>query len=169
VNKCIAQAYIWIPQIVPHLKGGNLFDYVDGTHCSPPLTLVTTTDGVVSVSPNPEFLHWQMQDQLILGAIKHLYISRNVVFDESVFPLKIQPPTPADSSYTPLQVHGISPLQVHGNSSPMVIWPPASLHPLVISSTPQAVSTSQIQSLAPASTSNPGIIPNLISSQFINP
>jgi hypothetical protein len=59
----------WIPQIVPHLKGGNLFGYVDGTHCSPPPTLVTTTDGIVSVSPNPEFLHWQMQDQLILGVI----------------------------------------------------------------------------------------------------
>jgi hypothetical protein len=42
---------------------------VDGTHRSPPLTLVTTTDGVVSVSLNPEFLHWQMQDQLILSAI----------------------------------------------------------------------------------------------------
>jgi hypothetical protein len=59
----------WIQQIVLHLKGGNLFGYVDGTHCSPPPTLVITTDGVVSVSPNPEFLHWQMQDQLILGAI----------------------------------------------------------------------------------------------------
>jgi hypothetical protein len=47
----------WIPLIVPHLKGGNLFGYVDGTHYSPPLTLVTTTDGVVFVSPNPEFLH----------------------------------------------------------------------------------------------------------------
>jgi hypothetical protein len=59
----------WLPHIVPHLKGGNLFGYVDGTHRSPPPTLVTTTDAVVSVSPNPGFLHWQMQDQLILGAI----------------------------------------------------------------------------------------------------
>jgi hypothetical protein len=59
----------WTPQIVPHLKGGNLFGYVDGTHRSPPPTFVTTTNGVVSVSPNPKFLHWQMQDQLILGAI----------------------------------------------------------------------------------------------------
>jgi hypothetical protein len=50
----------WIPQIVPHLKGGNLYGYVDGTHRSPPPTLVTTTDGVVSISPNLEFLHWQM-------------------------------------------------------------------------------------------------------------
>jgi hypothetical protein len=47
----------WIPQIVPHLKVGNLFGYVDGTHYSPPPTLVTTLDGVVLVSPNPYFLH----------------------------------------------------------------------------------------------------------------
>jgi len=46
----------WLPQIVPHLKGGNLFKYVDGTHYSPPPSLVTTTDGVVLVSPNPYFL-----------------------------------------------------------------------------------------------------------------
>jgi hypothetical protein len=61
---------LWIPQIVPQLKGGNLYGYVDGTILAPPPTVSNTSDdGVVTITPNPAFLHWQMQDQLILGAI----------------------------------------------------------------------------------------------------
>jgi hypothetical protein len=60
---------LWLPQIVPHLRGGNLFGYVDGTTPPPPSTVSSTIDGVTITSPNPAFLHWTMQDQIILGAI----------------------------------------------------------------------------------------------------
>lgn len=60
---------LWLPQIVPHLKGGNLFGYVDGTYPCPSPTITSTKDGVTTTSPNPACLHWTMQDQLILGAI----------------------------------------------------------------------------------------------------
>jgi hypothetical protein len=60
---------IWLPQIVPHLKGGNVYGYVDGSFSCPPPTISSTTDGITSSQPNPSFLHWTMQDQIILGAI----------------------------------------------------------------------------------------------------
>jgi hypothetical protein len=60
---------LWLPQIVPHLRGGNLFGYVDGSTPPPPSTVSSTIDGVTTTSPNPAFLHWTMQDQIILGAI----------------------------------------------------------------------------------------------------
>lgn len=60
---------IWLPQTVPHLKGENLFGYVEGsTACLSP-TVTSTKDGVSTTSPNPAILHWSMQDQLLLGAI----------------------------------------------------------------------------------------------------
>jgi hypothetical protein len=60
---------VWLPQIVLHLKGGNIYGYVDGsTPCLSP-TMTSTKDGVSTTSPNPAFLHWSMQDQLLLGAI----------------------------------------------------------------------------------------------------
>jgi hypothetical protein len=60
---------IWLPQIVPHLKGCNMFGYVDDTIPCPPPTISITKDGVDSIEPNPAFLHWNMQHQVILGAI----------------------------------------------------------------------------------------------------
>jgi hypothetical protein len=60
---------VWLPQIVPHLKGGNIFGYVDGSTPCPPSTVTSTKDGVSTMSPNPAFLHWSMQDQLLLGVI----------------------------------------------------------------------------------------------------
>jgi hypothetical protein len=59
----------WLPQIVPHLKGGNLFGYVNGTFpCSDP-AITTSKDGVSFTQANPAFLHWTMQDQILLGTI----------------------------------------------------------------------------------------------------
>jgi len=60
---------VWLPQIVQHLKGGNIFGYVDGSTPCPPPSVTSTKDGVSTTSPNPAFLHWRMQDQLLLGAI----------------------------------------------------------------------------------------------------
>jgi hypothetical protein len=60
---------VWLPQIVSHLKGGNIYGYVDGSTPCPSPTVTSTKDGVSTTSPNPAFLHWSMQDQLLLGAI----------------------------------------------------------------------------------------------------
>jgi hypothetical protein len=60
---------VWLPQIVSHLKGGSIFGYVDGSTPCPSPTVTSTKDGVSTTSPNPAFLHWSMQDQLLLGAI----------------------------------------------------------------------------------------------------
>jgi hypothetical protein len=70
---------LWLPQIVPHLRGGNLFGYVDGTIPQPePNIEVTNADGVTTTSLNPAYLHWTMQDQLILGAITSA-LSENMI------------------------------------------------------------------------------------------
>ena len=69
---------IWLPQVVPHLKGGNLYGYVDGTHKCPLETITTITDGVETTSSNPVYLHWYMQDQLILGAITSALSSKMI-------------------------------------------------------------------------------------------
>jgi hypothetical protein len=56
---------VWLPQIVPHLKGRNLFRYVDGSiACSSP-TVMSTKDGVSTTSPTPAFLHWSMHARSI--------------------------------------------------------------------------------------------------------
>ena len=52
---------IWLPQIVPHLKGGSI-------PC-PPEFIETTKDTIVTKTPNPAYQTWQMQDQIILGTI----------------------------------------------------------------------------------------------------
>ena len=70
---------LWLPQIVPHLQGGNLFGYVDGTIPQPePNIEVTNADGVTTTSLNPAYLHWNMQDQLILGTITSA-LSENMI------------------------------------------------------------------------------------------
>jgi len=53
-------------KFVPHLEVGNLFGYVDGSFPCPSTTLSSTIDGITSTQQNPAFLHWTMQDQLIL-------------------------------------------------------------------------------------------------------
>jgi len=60
---------VWLPQIVPHLKGGNIYGYVDGSITCPSPTVTSTKDGISTTSPNPASLHWSMQDQLLLEAI----------------------------------------------------------------------------------------------------
>ncbi|XP_012846718.1 PREDICTED: uncharacterized protein LOC105966675 [Erythranthe guttata] len=56
---------IWKAQILPYLKGQEVFGYVDGTIKAPPATL--TVNG--TSTPNPEFTLWTKQDNLILSTI----------------------------------------------------------------------------------------------------
>ena len=60
---------IWLPQIFPHLKGGNVYNYIDGLITCPPPTITTTKNYVVTETPNPTYQTWQMQDHIILRAI----------------------------------------------------------------------------------------------------
>jgi hypothetical protein len=47
---------VWLPQIVLHFKGGNIYEYVDGSTPCPSPTVTTIKDGVSTTSPNPAFL-----------------------------------------------------------------------------------------------------------------
>ena len=60
---------LWKAQIVPYLKGNHLFGFVDGTRTPPPEFLPPTTTEPNLSLPNPDFLFWQTQDQLILSAL----------------------------------------------------------------------------------------------------
>ncbi|KAJ1701542.1 hypothetical protein LUZ63_001321 [Rhynchospora breviuscula] len=55
---------LWRSQIVPVLRGHGLMSYIERTD-PPPAATMSNGDGVIS--SNPEFLHWQQQDQLILA------------------------------------------------------------------------------------------------------
>jgi hypothetical protein len=59
---------LWKAQIVPYLKGQHLFGYIDGSIPASPQFLLPTTD-ITQPAPNPSFLTWQSQDQLILLAL----------------------------------------------------------------------------------------------------
>jgi hypothetical protein len=61
----------WLPQIVPHLKGGNLFGYINDIIPCPLPSITITKDGVPSTQPNLAFPHWNMQGQVILKAITY--------------------------------------------------------------------------------------------------
>jgi hypothetical protein len=60
---------LWKATIVPILKGHSLFGFVDGTIVCPSSTITTESDTGATTAPNPAYLAWHMQDQLILGAI----------------------------------------------------------------------------------------------------
>ncbi len=56
-------------QIVPYLKEQHLFGFIDGTQPPPPQFLPLSTTNSSQPRPNPDFLQWQSQDQLILSAL----------------------------------------------------------------------------------------------------
>jgi hypothetical protein len=63
---------LWKSTIIPILKGHSLYGFVDGTLPSPPPTLTTFDADVEVITHNPDFLAWNMQDQLTLGLSCHL-------------------------------------------------------------------------------------------------
>jgi hypothetical protein len=56
----------WLPQVIPHLKGDNLFGYVDRSIPCPPPSITTVKEHISSTTTNSAFPHWEMQDQIIL-------------------------------------------------------------------------------------------------------
>jgi hypothetical protein len=60
---------LWKAQIVPYLKGQNLFGFIDGSLPSPPSILSQTSTDLTQPPLNPDFLTWQRQDQMILSAL----------------------------------------------------------------------------------------------------
>ncbi|NAW49765.1 hypothetical protein FGF92_24360, partial [Salmonella sp. gx-f5] len=57
---------LWKAQVVPYLKGQHLFSFVDGSSVCPSPMITTPTNQTI---PNPAFMQWIMQDQLILSAL----------------------------------------------------------------------------------------------------
>ena len=60
---------LWKAQIVPYLKGQNLFGFIDGSLPSPTSILSPTSTDITQPPLNPAFLTWQTQDQMILSAL----------------------------------------------------------------------------------------------------
>jgi gag-polypeptide of LTR copia-type len=54
---------LWKSQVLPVLRGYDLIGFIDGSHPSPPSTIVT--DGVSTV--NSTYAKWNQQDKLILA------------------------------------------------------------------------------------------------------
>ncbi|KAJ0035570.1 hypothetical protein Pint_25899 [Pistacia integerrima] len=59
---------LWRAQLIPYLRGQNLFGYLDGSIPYTPITIPSSTNTSIHI-PNPEYVHWSQQDQIILSAI----------------------------------------------------------------------------------------------------
>ena len=60
---------LWKTQAAPALRAVHLYGYVDGTTAAPPATLTEGTGADAKEVPNPEYLRWYQQDQLVLIAL----------------------------------------------------------------------------------------------------
>lgn len=70
--KFIRENYLlWHTQLVPYLKGHNLFGFVDGSqaHPSPMVSKVDSNANAPVLSLNPTYFPWKQQDQLLLLTI----------------------------------------------------------------------------------------------------
>jgi hypothetical protein len=56
---------LWRAQLIPYLRGQNLFGYLDGSVPCPAITIPNSSTHI----PNPEYIHWSQQDQIILSAL----------------------------------------------------------------------------------------------------
>jgi hypothetical protein len=61
---------LWKTQVVPQLKGVDVYGFVDGSKPAPPQEIsMTFASGVVTTIANPDYIYWSSQDNLILGAL----------------------------------------------------------------------------------------------------
>ncbi|GJX44866.1 retrotransposon protein, putative, ty1-copia subclass [Tanacetum coccineum] len=60
---------LWKAQVVPILRGVQLYGYVDGTKPMPAITRTIGTGADARQATNPDYEAWVVQDQAILGAL----------------------------------------------------------------------------------------------------
>ena len=64
---------LWKTQIIPYLRGQRLFGFVDGTISSPSPTIpnpeVANSQNAPTEMPNPKYITWYDQDQVVLSAL----------------------------------------------------------------------------------------------------
>ncbi|XP_071678378.1 uncharacterized protein [Lolium perenne] len=59
---------LWQTQVLPEIRGAQLFGFLDGSIAEPAKTIKTKDkDGEEVTIPNPEYVHWVAQDQIVLG------------------------------------------------------------------------------------------------------
>jgi hypothetical protein len=59
---------LWQTQVLPEIRGAQLFGFLDGSVEEPAKTVKTTDkDGAEVTVPNPEHARWIAQDQTVLG------------------------------------------------------------------------------------------------------
>jgi hypothetical protein len=59
---------LWQTQVLPEIRGAQLFGFLDGSIAEPTKTIKTKDKDMVEVTiPNPKYVHWVAQDQIVLG------------------------------------------------------------------------------------------------------
>lgn len=67
---------LWKAQVIPILRGVQLFGHLDGTTPTPEATIsieISPADkespSVIKKTPNPEYQTWMIQDQAVIGGL----------------------------------------------------------------------------------------------------
>jgi len=69
-NKLTRENYnTWKATVAPILKGHSLYGFVDGSNPCPSSIISTTSETGATVAPKPAYMAWNLQDQLIIGAL----------------------------------------------------------------------------------------------------
>jgi hypothetical protein len=69
-NKLTRENYnTWKATVALILKGHSLYGFVDGSNPCPSSIISTPSKTGATVAPNPAYMAWNLQDQLIIGAL----------------------------------------------------------------------------------------------------
>jgi hypothetical protein len=69
-NKLTRENYnTWKATVATILKGHSLYGFVDGSNPCPSSIISTPSETGATVAPNPAYMAWNLQDQLIIGAL----------------------------------------------------------------------------------------------------
>lgn len=105
---------LWKAQVIPILRGVQLFGHLDGTTPAPPEKVVTEPNTAekeatepAKTSPNPDYQTWVIQDQAVIGGLLSS-------ITEEVLPQLIRCTSTAHQLWTSL--HTMFSAQHHGNS-----------------------------------------------------
>lgn len=75
---------LWKAQVVPVVRGAQLYRYLDGTKKVPPATIEVTKDGKTEKEMNPAYEAWLVYDQQVLG-ILNASLSQEVLGQVAMF------------------------------------------------------------------------------------